>query len=286
MKKNSENFRVAVVYRNGSSLKIANRIVAGLQKHGIVVSTAPEQKVLARTKKASRADLKKTHLVLALGGDGTYLRAARLLEGLPVPILGVNLGSLGFLTPSKIHQALSNTLKALRGEMSCVPRSTLEVSVTTKRGKKVWTALNDVVIERGSLSQIITLSVICDQQLVTELKADGMIVSTPTGSTAYSLAAGGPVAHPDCQVLMLTPICAHSLTSRVLVIPEDRTLALKLMGEKQRAHLVVDGQVAANLAFGDKVRIRRSPNQHMMVRDPELGYFELLREKLKFGERN
>ncbi|MEI7974141.1 MAG: NAD(+) kinase, partial [Bdellovibrio sp.] len=113
-----------------------------------------------------------------------------------------------------------------------------------------------------------------------------LIVSTPTGSTAYNLAAGGPIAHPDARILVLTPISPHSLTSRVLVLPEDRSLSLKLKGVRSKAHLVIDGQIVATLSDRDSIRIRKNPSPHIMVRDPELGYFELLREKLKFGERS
>jgi len=160
-----------------------------------------------------------------------------------------------------------------------------------RKGKKKFEglALNDIVIERGSLSQLIGLAIRCDRKLVSEVKADGLIVASPTGSTAYNLAAGGPILHPDVKSLVVTPIAAHALTSRPLIFPDDSKLTFKLIGKselnKDRAHFVVDGMKIDQLSADDELVVRRSQSDHWMVRDPNQNDFTLLREKLKFGDR-
>jgi NAD+ kinase len=222
-----------------------------------------------------------------LGGDGTYLRAVRILDGIQVPIFGVNVGSLGFLTGTRFEDLYTSVEQALKNKMHVVPRSMLEVSVFRKKKKKAqFLSLNDVVIERGSLSQLIHLSIYSESFLVSEVKCDGLIIATPTGSTAYNLAAGGPILHPDVGAFIVTPISPHSLTSRPFIFPDKQKLSFRLMAENQKAHFIVDGQKYLDLGFEDEVVISRSAHDHLMVRAPDHDYFHLLREKFKFGDRN
>ncbi len=226
-------------------------------------------------------------LVVVLGGDGTYLEAVRLLKGKKVPILGVNLGSLGFLTETRQEELYTNLELTLEGKMQMRPRSMLQVSVL--RGGKAridQRALNDVVLERGPYSHLINLSIHWDGHHVSPLKADGLIVATPTGSTAYNLAAGGPLVHPEAPCIVLTPICPHSLTSRPMIFPDQKELRLQLKDPLQGAFLTLDGKTVGELSAEDEVVVEKAPCLHYVLRKPDHNYFSLLRDKLKFGERS
>lgn len=286
-----DNTQIAIVYRlsTPSAISLAKALTSWLRARGYKVFTAPEQKVIQGTKLLkSSAELSKMGLLVVLGGDGTYLRAVRLLKGQPVPILGINLGSLGFLTPTRADEAFTAVEHTLQNKMELRPRSMLQITIVKKKKKKIHLlALNDVVIERGSISHLINIEIKLDQTLVKEIKADGMIISSPTGSTAYNLAAGGPILHPDSNVMVVTPISPHSLTSRPTIFPDDKELSFKLIEkiEKQIAYVVVDGQKVDELTFDDEIFITRSSVDHFLIKDPEHDYFSLLREKLKFGDR-
>ncbi len=289
--------KISIVYRMGKpqALALAKTLNQWLQSRGYHVYTAPEQKKITGTQLATFKIMSESALVIALGGDGTYLRAVRLLKGHPIPILGVNLGSMGFLTPISVEEAIKAVELTVQNKMTLEPRAILEVKcrprgegeLRSHKGKKypMGLALNDVVLERGGLSQLINIGIFHDQRLLSEVKSDGLIVSTPTGSTAYNLAAGGPLLHPRVKALVITPIAPHSLTSRSLIMPDDGRLSFRLMGYPQKAILVVDGQKIANLNVEEEVFIRRSKQDHLMVTDQKHDYFRLLREKLKFGDR-
>ena len=226
-------------------------------------------------------------LLIVLGGDGTYLRAVRLLQGKKIPILGVNLGSLGFLTPTKLEHIFSNVEATLLGKMFLKPRAMLSVELHHAGSKKTSSslALNDIVIERGSFSQLINVGTYFDGFLLSEVKADGIIVASPTGSTAYSLAAGGPIMIPTVKALVVTPISPHSLTSRPVVLPDDGVLAFRLAGRGQKAHLIVDGQKLTEISEDDEVFVKKSQFFQLAVTEGQANDFSLLREKLKFGDR-
>ncbi len=235
----------------------------------------------------SKETLKDLDLVVVLGGDGTYLEAVRILQGQKVPILGVNMGSLGFLTETRIEDLYTNLQLTLDGKMQMRPRSMLQVRVVRNGQSRIdQRALNDVVLERGPYSHLIHLSIHWNGQFVSSLKADGLLVASPTGSTAYNLAAGGPLLHPESPCLVLTPICPHSLTSRPMIFPDHQELSLQLAGPSNHgAFLTVDGQTVGELTHEDEVHIEKSSCLHFVLRRPEHNYFTLLREKLKFGER-
>ncbi len=237
-------------------------------------------------RKLTRRAIEDLDLVIVLGGDGTYLFALSLLNGNNVPILGVNMGSLGFLTETKLENLYPHLDMALEGRMAYETRSMLLVTLKKKNTKALkYYALNDVVIERGGYSRLIKLSVYSNKNLVTELKADGLIISTPTGTTAYSLAAGGPILHPETEAFVITPICPHSLTNRPIVLPDKYPITLKIHSESQRAWFTVDGQKEAQLGSNDEIYLELAKIKHTLVRSPKRTYFELLNAKLQFGQR-
>ena len=226
-------------------------------------------------------------LVLVLGGDGTLIHAARMLNGRPAPILGVNMGSLGFLTEvpqAELYQAIEHVLS---GKAEVSERMKLRVHVhRAAGGDKVLDTevLNDAVIAKGTLSRMAEFEATCSGEYVTRYKADGIIVATPTGSTAYSLAANGPLLFPSMRGVILAPICPHTLTQRPLVLPDEETLNIVLISESE-VYLTLDGQTGLQLHRGDRVQIKQSNNRVLLVRNPMIDYFGILRAKLKWGER-
>jgi len=230
---------------------------------------------------------RKADLVLVLGGDGTLIHAASLLAGRRVPILGVNMGSLGFLTEvpyAQLHPAIDLVLS---GKATFTERMKLGVHVHRGDGDvRVADSevLNDVVIAKAALAPMAELEVTAGGQYVTTYKADGVIVATPTGSTAYSMAANGPILHPTMRGVILTPICPHTLTQRPIVLPDDMGLHITL---QSRSEVVValDGQGELRLERSDRVEIKPSPNRVLLVRNPHIDYFGILRAKLRWGER-
>lgn len=284
---------IAIVYRPDSvtASKIASELSGWLIKRGLAVFSHPSQKILGggriTVKKIKGPQIQKINLVVALGGDGTYLQAVHMLGDHRAPILGVNLGSLGFLTEVRKEDLYSAITMTLEGRMEMRPRTMLDVKVQ-RNGKVIHRnrALNDVVLERGPFSQLITIAIYSENHMVGEVKADGLVIATPTGSTAYNLAAGGPILHPEVNSLVVTPICPHSLTHRPIIFPDRQTLTFRLLNKKQRAHLHVDGQNGGELRAGDEIIVSRSEYYHYMLRSPNHNYFDLLRNKLKFGERS
>lgn len=228
----------------------------------------------------------KVDLIVVLGGDGTLLSVARLVDGLHVPILGVNLGGLGFLTATTL-EALFPTLEAvLRGEYAAEERLVLTVTLTRAGASLAdLLALNDVVVAKGALGRLIDLDVRADGQPMTAYRADGLIIATPTGSTAYNLSAAGPILFPTMDAVVLTPICSHTLTNRPIVLPASTALEVTLLSDAPDVVLSVDGQPGPPLAAGDVVRVGQAGARIRLIRDPRKSYFEVLRTKLKWGER-
>ena len=225
-------------------------------------------------------------LVVSLGGDGTLLSVARAAGTRSVPILGVNLGRLGFLTEVNLDELRPALDKVLAGEVTVVPRMRLEVEAF--RGSKRlghYHALNDAVLTRQVLSRMIDLEARADGVKVTTYHADGLIVSTPTGSTAYSLSAGGPLLLPGLEAIILTPICPHSLTQRPIVLPTAVELEIVVERESGEAALTVDGQEGLDLEPGDRVVMRRSPHPVEIVASPFRDRYEIMHEKLRWGHR-
>lgn len=235
---------------------------------------------------SSSSKLDKLDLAIVTGGDGTYLRAAQALNGRPIPILGINMGSLGFLTVTRVSDSYKAILDTLDKKMEQKSRSILEVSfIRNGKVKSIYSAINDAVIERSSGGHLINFGLYFEAQLVCELKADGIIIASPTGSTAYNLAAGGPIIHPDSKVFVCTPMNSHSLTMRPIVVPDSQTLSIKLLSQNHPAFLTIDGENKEELHAGDEITIKRNSKDHLIVREPTHNYFNILRDKLKFGER-
>lgn len=233
-----------------------------------------------KTQIAARSDM-----VLVLGGDGTMLSAARLLEERAVPILGVNMGGLGFLTEITLDQLYPALEKVFAQEFKVEERLMLRADIH-RHGEHVAkaTVLNDVVVSKGTLARMIEIQILIDGQPVTRLRGDGLIISTPTGSTAYSLSAGGPIIHPTVQALILTPICPHTLTHRPLLVPRGVSLEVTLTSQGEGAMATFDGQVGVALMQGDTVAIAVSEHRTQLIRLPDRTYYDLLRRKLKWGD--
>ncbi|HEU5192714.1 MAG TPA: NAD(+)/NADH kinase [Methylomirabilota bacterium] len=224
-------------------------------------------------------------VLLVLGGDGTLLSMARLVGDLNVPILGVNLGGLGFLTALTVDELFPALEAMLRGELLVEERMMLAARVT-RQGERLseYVALNDVVITKSAMSRIINLDVSVQGQFATAYRADGLIVSTPTGSTAYCLSAGGPIVFPTMDAIVLTPICSHTLTNRPIVLPGGQPIDVTLQSD-QDVMLTMDGQVGFHLKRGDRVEIRQAAARIRLLRVPQKHFFSVLRTKLKWGER-
>lgn len=225
-------------------------------------------------------------LIIVLGGDGTMLAVARQLKGRDVPILGVNLGGLGFLTEISVEEMPIMLEKIVSGQYKTSTRMMLDVSVV-REGNKIFefSVLNDAVITKDALARIIDIEVYVDSVYLTTYKADGLIFSTPTGSTGYSLSAGGPILYPSLKNMIVTPICPHMLTNRPLILSDDVSMMAVLKSKNERVVLTIDGQIGFPLEYGDEVVVKKSPNTVRLIKSSFRGYFEILREKLKWGER-
>jgi len=225
-------------------------------------------------------------LVIVLGGDGTLLAAARVFAKTGVPILSVNLGSLGFLTEVRLDDLYSHLEAWSKSCCSIEERAMLHCELL-REGALVseHEALNDVVVSKGAIARMCDFRVALGDQLVAAFRADGVIISTPTGSTAYSLAANGPILAPNVDALIVTPICPHLLTLRPLVVQGDSDLVLNVAGIADQAYLTVDGQEAIALEVGDELHCSKSVHKVKLVRMGTTGFFDVLRAKLKWGER-
>jgi NAD+ kinase len=228
----------------------------------------------------------KADLVISLGGDGTLLNIAPLVERPDVPILGVNLGGLGFITEVAVDELESILTKTLKGDYEVEKRMTLEISVHSgKRKTHKFRVLNDAVITKGARSRIIDLETYVGDDYLCTYRADGLIISTPTGSTAYSLAAGGPILEPALGAMILSPICPHTLSNRPIVVPSKATIHVTLRSSGDTVILSPDGQQGLRLNNGDKVDARDYGLPVSLIKIPSRSYYEILRGKLKWGER-
>jgi NAD+ kinase len=242
-------------------------------------TTGPQ--VVPRSQLSSRP----LDLVIVLGGDGTLLSAARATAAIDVPLLGVNLGSLGFLTEVPLASLYPMLEAIAKGQAAVESRSLMECQLL--RGEKVrssYLVFNDAVVNKTALARLNTYDLYINKTFVSSYRADGMIVATPTGSTAYSLSAGGPVLMPTVSAFVITPVAPHSVTHRPLVVPDSVEIEILLRSEKEVAYLSLDGQPGLDLKDGDRVRCRRSEHQVNLFRSGS-DFFQVLRSKLKWGER-
>ncbi|NIP99268.1 MAG: NAD(+) kinase [Nitrospinaceae bacterium] len=245
----------------------------GQETAEIIGETSPVQK----EEIPSQADL-----IIVLGGDGTLLSVARLIHPFEVPILAVNLGSLGFLTEVSLPELYDTLAQVLKGEPN-IERRMLLKALLKRKGQNIREdfALNDVVINK-SAARIVNLEVHVNHQYMTSYRADGLIISTPTGSTAYSLSAGGPIIHPSINALVLSPICPFALTNRPIVIPSQSTLQVKLITEEE-VQVTLDGQTGYTMYREDVLEIKQGPTPVCLIQAPGKNYYQILRRKLHWG---
>ncbi|MDE1175428.1 MAG: NAD(+)/NADH kinase [Edaphobacter sp.] len=268
---------------------ILSELMDWLTSHGYEAFLDPHSAAYVGAKvSVQRSELPKHHpnLVIVLGGDGTLLAAARAFAHFPTPILGVNLGSLGFLTEVPLAE-LYLALEAWCDNCASIETRDM-MHIELRRSAKIvkhWDALNDIVVSKGAIARMADFSVEIDQQFVGSMRADGIIVSTPTGSTAYNLAANGPIVMPSVSAMTVTPICPHLLTIRPIVVPGDATITIHIEGVPNLTYLTVDGQEAIELELGDEIVCCRSEHSVRLLRPRRNGLFSVLRSKLSWGER-
>jgi len=245
-----------------------------------------EQELLAVAgDSASRIVPGQVDAMLTLGGDGTLLRAARLVDERAVPILGVNLGRLGFLTCCPASQLEDALRRLASGDYVAEARMTLDARVSDAAGgeRQRWRALNDVVLHKGGFARVVAVRVEADGETVGHFSADGVVLATPTGSTAYNLSAGGPVVVPTLETILLTPVSAHTLALRPLVLPATSQVTLRANDGPDELLVTVDGQVGCTFSAGESLVVRRSAFPVSIVRFPEHSFFSTMREKLHWG---
>jgi NAD+ kinase len=283
--------RVAVISKPGKPelSHLLPRLQQQLHAAGFKLVADPESSRFLKTAPCSeRTDIASCdpEFVIVLGGDGTLLAAARAVSQYNIPILAVNLGSLGFLTEVRVEELESAVDAAIHGRCS-LDRRTLIACDHMRREDVVgrFTALNDVVITKGAIARLLSVEVRVNGEFVADYSADGVIISTPTGSTAYSLAAGGPVLVPSVDAFIVTPVSPHALTHRPLVVRDSSDITLLVKGTAEEVVLTIDGQTPARVLEGDRIVCRKSERHVELLRLPGRTFFEVLRTKLKWGER-
>lgn len=269
--------------------QIVPALAAWLDRHGIEyrVDAATSRYLGGRVGGVERDDVPEgCQLVIVLGGDGTLLSAARAIAGRPIPLFAVNLGGLGFLTAISTEELFPELERALRNEHRVAKRRMLSCEVQ-RDGETVahYEALNDVVITKAHIARMIDLVCNVDAHFVCRYKADGLIIATPTGSTAYSLSAGGPIVFPSVGALCVTPICPHTLTHRPVLVSDASVIQILNLASDDVAYLTIDGQVGEPLKEQDRVICRSSQHALSLIRPPRMLFFDVLRQKLKWGER-
>jgi NAD+ kinase len=230
-------------------------------------------------------DPAKLDALLTLGGDGTLLRGARIIAPHRVPILGINLGHLGFLTCCNADQLPNALMRFARGDYLAESRMALRARVLDAQGamRQEWIALNDVVLHKGGFARVVTMRVAANNEPVAAYAADGIVLSTPTGSTAYSLSAGGPVVFPTLETIVVTPVSAHTLAIRAVILPPDAEVTLQADDGPEELLVTVDGQVGTNFASGETLSVRRADRNVLIIRFPGTNFFTTLRQKLGWG---
>ena len=277
--------------RSDRATTLVPELIAWLKQRGITVTLDEEAGIYAGQPGLTReAVAASAELLIVLGGDGTLLSAARAsidptLGKRDLPLFAVNLGGLGFLTAIKVDDIYNQLEHVLRGDYQVAKRRMLHTELWRGNQKVAeHEALNDVVLTKSDIARMIDMEIYVDRYFVCVYKADGLILSTPTGSTAYSLSAGGPIMTPTVAALAITPICPHMLTNRPVIVPDESEIQVAVRGAGA-THLTIDGQVGENLEPGDRVVCRRSEHSISLVHPPGTAFFDVLREKLKWGDR-
>jgi NAD+ kinase len=280
--------KIGVIAKNiPAAHQAVKNLSAWLQKRGKKVFVDGDTAAALGMQGYERAVLPAlVEMLIVLGGDGTLLSAARCVADAHtgVPIFGVNLGSLGFMAEVSLDELYSNLEKAMAGQLEAEDRIMLAVSVIRNNKRLArYRVLNDAVINKGALARMMELKVSVNNGLLTTLRADGLIVATPTGSTAYSLAAGGPIIHPTIPCFVVTPICPHTLSNRPIALPDHVVVTVCLTSQSEEVTLTLDGQIGFPLAPLDIVEIKKSRFKMKMIKHPDKSYYEILRTKLKWG---
>ncbi|MCD6150363.1 MAG: NAD(+)/NADH kinase [Deltaproteobacteria bacterium] len=279
---------IIIKHNNTKALEVGIKLESWLRKRGIrtvfskeLAHAIPGSQAMEKLEIPQVADV-----IVVLGGDGTLLSVARLVDSHDVPILGVNLGSLGFLTAISLDELYTMMADILENRFKVSKRMMLAARVYRRQEIiTTYSVLNDLVINKGALARIIELETTIDQGYLTTFKADGLIISTPTGSTGYSLSAGGPIVYPTLDSIIVSPICPHMLTNRPLLIPPEARIETVLASEGGDVSLTLDGQIGFALQQYDRISVTRADHYIKLITSPTKTYFEVLRTKLKWGER-
>lgn len=279
---------VAIIYKRSrpDAKTLANKLTNWFERQQIEVFCAQNIDNSNLACNYEKIDIPKTvELAVVLGGDGTLLSVARFLENRSTPIVGVNLGGLGFLTEISKETCYRELQTIVEGKYEIEERMRLQVA-THRDGKEIFrqSVLNDVVINKGAIARIVDVKISIDDRYLTHYRADGLIVATPTGSTAYNLSAGGPIVYPTSHCTVLTPICPFTLTNRPIILPSEVVIQVELGERIKDVTVTCDGQVACELASSDKIFISAAPNPLGLIKTPTIDYFEILRTKLKWGQ--
>jgi NAD+ kinase len=281
---------VGIISKPGApaASQLVPKVIAWLRERGVDVRCDEETVNYAGGEEAIERDLvpEGCDLVIVFGGDGTLLSAARAIGKREIPLFPVNLGGLGFLTAITIEEVFPELDRALGGEHRVAKRKLLNTEVE-RAGNVVasYDALNDAVLSKSSIARMIDMQAYVDDQFVADYKADGLIICTPTGSTAYSLAAGGPIIFPSVPAICMTPICPHMLTNRPVLVPETSVIRVIPQGPDESVFLTIDGQIGVPVEHGDTIVCRSSQFSLHLIRPPRMMFFDVLRQKLKWGER-
>jgi len=268
--------------------EIARRLCEWLSERGIeffveenLGRNIKAENLLAEPDLAEAADI-----IVVFGGDGSFIWVSRIAQGQNVSILGCNLGGLGFLTEFTVDEFFPMMERVVAGDYEIERRDMISCSVLRKDGEREeFTVLNDIVINNGPISKVVDLSIYIEERYVTTFKADGIIFATPTGSTAYSLSAGGPIIYPTLPVITVTPICPHILTNRPIVVPNTKKIRTKVLTDIQNTYLTLDGQVGVPLNLGDEVVLEGSESFVNIIKSPFRDYFNILKTKLMWSGR-
>jgi NAD+ kinase len=288
--------RIGIIAKKNKpeAVAVANKLMAWLRSKKIEIYIEEEigQFLLPAPSEPSLKTIKREtipidmEMIIVLGGDGTLLSVARQVWNKNIPILGVNLGGLGFLTEITMDELYRVLERVIQDDFEINEREVLNAAVI-RRGERIaeFTVLNDAVINKGALARIIDLETTINGEYLSTFRSDGLIISTPTGSTAYNLSAGGPIVYPSLHTIIITPICPHTLTIRPIIIPDDVKIRALLKSRSEEVLLTLDGQQGFTLEFEDVVEVGKAEGHILLIKSPYRHYFELLREKLKWGER-
>ncbi|MCS6988555.1 MAG: NAD(+)/NADH kinase [Chloroherpetonaceae bacterium] len=276
-------FSLVVNVSRPKALKVAEALIQWFKARGIDFLVEKQAaKLLNEKGKVKKEELaEKSDIIITLGGDGTILEASRYARG--KPILGVNLGRLGFLAEFSVDEMHSAIERALKGDFKTEHRTQLEASVKTGKKEKRFIALNDVIIEKGGYPRLPIISLRIDGSLLTDYKADGLIISTSTGSTAYNMSAGGPIIVPKSRVFAITPICPHMLTVRPIIISDDKELEIAVETPSKNFVLNCDGAIQLALSPKTRVRVRKSDKPAILIANEKRNYYDVLRQKFLWG---